>query len=258
MRSSLAVLIAIAGFPLACSGTSEPGLPAAQADAAPAAPATRSEALAPTTRPEIPSQLSGTVAETMDSGGYTYLRLATAQGEQWAAVRQARVEKGAAVVVENAVLMEGFESPTLNRTFDRVWFGSLAGRGAGPQAGAPHAGAPAPKVEVVKVDRATGSEGRTVAEVHAQRIGLANREVAVRGTVVKFLPGIMGRNWVHLRDGSGSAATKDDDLTVTTGETVEVGSVVVARGRVSADKDFGSGYAYRVIVEEARLAPEGH
>jgi hypothetical protein len=260
MRSSLAVLIVLAGFCAACNRTPESGsLPAAQADAP---PAERSDAkpAAAAPAPAAPSALSGLVTESMDSGGYTYLHLETAQGPAWVAVRQAKVATGATVSVENAMLMEGFESPTLKRKFDRVWFGSLAGEGAGPHAatpqGNPHAAGPAAKVEVVKAERAAGDAGRTVAEVHAQRTQLANRDVAVRGTVVKFLPGIMGRNWVHLRDGSGSEAAKDDDLTVTTQDTVEVGSQVVARGRVSADKDFGSGYAYRVIVEEAHLTPE--
>jgi hypothetical protein len=126
-------------------------------------------------------------------------------------------------------------------------------------AGAHHAGAPAAvDVKVVAVERAPGADGRTVAEVYAQRKQLGDKTVAVRGTVVKFLPGIMGRNWLHLRDGSGSADAGDNDLTFTTAENAEVGAVVVARGLVRADKDFGSGYAYRAIVEETRLTAERH
>ena len=71
---------------------------------------------------------------------------------------------------------------------------------------------------------------------------------------MKFLPGIMGKNWVHLRDGSGSREQKDDDLTVTTSQTVEVGAVVLAKGTVGVDRDFGSGYKYPVILEEATLS----
>jgi hypothetical protein len=78
--------------------------------------------------------------------------------------------------------------------------------------------------------------------------------VAVRGTVVKFLPQILGKNWVHLRDGSGSATGKDEDLTVTTQDTAAVGEVVTATGTVFTDRDFGSGYTYPVILEEAKLS----
>jgi hypothetical protein len=64
----------------------------------------------------------------------------------------------------------------------------------------------------------------------------------------------MGRNWLHLRDGTGSSANKDHDLTVTTSETAAVGDVVLVRGTVRKDLDFGAGYAYAVLVEEAKLS----
>jgi hypothetical protein len=63
----------------------------------------------------------------------------------------------------------------------------------------------------------------------------------------------MGKNWLHVRDGSGSKAAKDNDLTVTTDVVAKVGDVVTVTGTVSVDKDFGAGYAYPVIVENAKL-----
>ena len=77
--------------------------------------------------------------------------------------------------------------------------------------------------------------------------------MSVRGKVVKYNPDIMGRNWIHLRDGSGSRDKKDDDITVTTTETAAVGEVVVVRGTVHLDRDFGAGYAYPVILEDAQI-----
>jgi hypothetical protein len=250
MRPYLAVLVVSAALGAACSKADAP-MPAAQADAA-----AKSETTPHAAAPKAPAdEIRGTVAETLDSGGYTYLRLTTPQGEQWAAVREANVATGETVGIADAMLMENFESPTLKRKFDRIYFGSLAGTAGAAPAANPHGGtAPPAAVKNVKVDKAQG--GHTVAEVHAQRKALADKDVVVRATVVKFLPGIMGKNWVHLRDGSGSAEGKDDDLTVTTQDTVAVGSVVTARGRVHADKDFGSGYAYSVIVEDARFTTE--
>ena len=102
--------------------------------------------------------------------------------------------------------------------------------------------------------RAEGERGRTVAEVWQQRAELSGAQVAVRGRVVKFMPAIMGKNWLHLRDGSGSAATGDDDLTMTTDATVAVGDVVVVTGTVRVDRDFGSGYSYSVLLEDATVA----
>ena len=101
--------------------------------------------------------------------------------------------------------------------------------------------------------KATGPQGRTVAEVIGQRAQLAGKTVAVRGKVVKFSPGIMDRNWLHVRDGSGSTASKNVDLLVTTQQTVAVGDLVLVRGTVRTDQDFGAGYTYDVLVENATL-----
>jgi hypothetical protein len=84
---------------------------------------------------------------------------------------------------------------------------------------------------------------------------LNGKPVAVRGKVVKITPGVLGKNWIHLRDGTGSRAAKDDDLTVTTTDgTAATGDVILVRGVVGIDKDFGSGYTYSVMVENAKLS----
>lgn len=122
--------------------------------------------------------------------------------------------------------------------------------------GSPHGGTAAMKPEdltEIKVSRADAPDGKIVQEIWASRAQLSDKSVTVRGKVVKFLPGIMGRNWVHLRDGSGSSENGDHDIILTTSEAVTVGDVVVASGTVRVDKDFGSGYRYPVIIEEARL-----
>jgi hypothetical protein len=93
-----------------------------------------------------------------------------------------------------------------------------------------------------------------VAEVNEKVAELKDQPVVVRGQVVKYNPGIMGKNWIHLRDGTGSAAERSNDLLVTSLEQAKVGDVVTARGIVRMDKDFGYGYRYQVLVEEATLA----
>ena len=77
----------------------------------------------------------------------------------------------------------------------------------------------------------------------------------MRGKVVKYSPGIMGKNWLHLRDGTGSAANSTNDIVVTTTSETKNGDVVTARGTVRTDNDFGSGYAYKVLIEQATLQP---
>jgi hypothetical protein len=201
---------------------------------------------------EDPLSVKGTVLESMDAGAYTYLKLKTADGEVWAAVAKTSVKTGTDVTITGISRMDGFESKTLGRTFDRIWFGALAGD-AGAMAARHAAASTAPAEGAIKVAKAEGADGRTVAEVWADRAGLKGKPVAVRGKVVKFSADIMGKNWIHLRDGSGSPAAKDNDLTVTTDATAKVGDVVTASGAVTVDKDFGAGYAYAVILEGAKI-----
>lgn len=105
----------------------------------------------------------------------------------------------------------------------------------------------------IKVPKASGPNAQTVAEVITKRIELKDKSVLVRGKVVKFTPEILNKNWIHLRDGSGSASDNTHDVIVTTNDQAKVGDVVVVKGVVRIDKELGSGYAYKVLIEEATL-----
>ena len=209
--------------------------------------------------PGANTTVKGKVLETKDVEPYTYLRLKTKDGEVWAAVGKSPVKVGSEVTIENASIMTNFESKTLKKTFDRIYFGSIAGAGtkaplAGGDMAAVHAGVAKPAdVGEVKVAKATGPDARTVAEVVAKRTDLKDKTVVVRGKVVKFTPGVMDKNWIHLRDGTGSAADGTNDLVVTTKDETQIGAVVLVKGVVHTDKDLGSGYSYKVLIEEATL-----
>jgi len=214
----------------------------------------------------IPS-LTGEVLEVIDVPSYTYLRLKTAQGEAWAAVNKSPVKKGTEVTIYDPAVMENFKSPALNRTFPEIVFGTLgetapaAPAQAATASATPHAGASVGQIHAevgkaidmapVKVAKAEGRTGRTVAEVNANRAALKDKTVTIHAKVVKVNAGVMGKNWVHLRDGSGSAADSSNDLLVTSQDEPKVGDVVVAKGVVKTDVDLGSGYAYKVLVENA-------
>ena len=104
---------------------------AAPAKAAAPAPSTAADAAG---APRAFADVSGVVEETLDASDYTYLRLKTAQGEVWAAINKSAVKKGERVTVVNAMPMDGFESRTLNRKFDRIVFGTLGGPGTATSA----------------------------------------------------------------------------------------------------------------------------
>jgi hypothetical protein len=95
-------------------------------------------------------------------------------------------------------------------------------------------------------------EVRTVAQFLGVADSLKGQTVRVRGTVVKFNAGIMGRNWLHLRD--SSPGTSDNDITITTPNTAKIGDVVLAEGSLSVNRDFGAGYAYPAIIEDAKMS----
>lgn len=215
---------------------------------------------APAPTPSEVASVKGEVLEVKSVESYTYLRLSTPNGEYWAAVARAPVQKGATVTLENVMVMTNFESKSLKRTFPTILFGTL--RGAAPIPSSAHAmGTAYPtlaKMTVtsdMRVPKASGENAMTVAEIVTKSAELKDQTVLVRGKVVKYNPEIMGKNWVHLRDGTGSAVDSTNDLLVTTTNEAKIGDVVTAKGVVRTDKDFGSGYSYHVMIEEATLQP---
>ncbi len=200
--------------------------------------------------------VKGEVLEIMDVPGYTYLRLKTRDGETWAAIMTAQVEKGSEITITNATAMSDFKSKTLNRTFPTILFGTLASSAKEKAMGA-HAGSmpllPSANIEDITVAKATGANAKTVAEIITHCSELKDKPVLVSGKVVKFNAAIMGKNWVHLRDGTGSEAEKTNDILVTTEGETNVGDIVTVKGTVHTDRDFGSGYSYKVLIEEATL-----
>jgi len=220
--------------------------------------------------------LTGKVLEVKQGGGYTYLRLDRGGKEVWAAVSRAEVKPGETVTVAGAMEMKKFRSKALDRTFDSIFFGQVqrAGERAGKMpAGHPSVGNMPPGAgkkpnlaashrlvqgKPVKLERPVprARGGKTVAEIHELRDKLAGKSVVVSGQVVKVTPEVMGRTWVHLQDGSGAVESHDFDLTVTTSEVPKVGDTITVRGVVAANKDFGAGYRYAVIVEQARVVAD--
>ena len=204
--------------------------------------------------------LSGTVIEAVGAAGYTYLRVETGHGEKWLAAPELEVAPGDRVSWPRGTPMRGWHSETLDRTWDVVDFvgeirmGDAAepARAAMPPGHPPVAGGADSGSEPV----ARLADGLTVAEVHARSEELTGEQVTLRARVVKANFGILGSNWLHLQDGSGDAEAGTHDLTVTTAARAAVGDVVVVAGKLATDRDFGAGYRYAVIVEDAELTIE--
>ncbi len=219
----------------------------------------------PSAHPEIqagtePAGLSGKVVETMNTGGYTYLCIEKKGKKTWAAVPEMKVAVGQKISLAPGQEMNNFTSKTLHRTFDSIIFspGPVAAAAGAKEATAGKAspgskGATVTPAEAVTVEKAQGPDAYTVAEIYAGKSKLNKKNVKVRGKVVKVSAGIMGKNWVHLQDGSGDSAKGTHDLAITTQDLPNQGDVVTMGGTLYEDKDFGAGYKFAVIVEEASI-----
>lgn len=218
--------------------------------------------------PAPATAVTGKVIETIESGGYTYLLVQQVDQKTWIATKPVKVTTGDTVRVTDGQLMKDFPSKTLNRTFDWILFTSaveINGQAANPSAALPpgHPALPgAAPAAAPHAERSAGLEvkpgtveklpgGYTVAQCYAEKKKLQGQTIQIRGVVVKFNAEIMGKNWIHLRDGTGTAEA--NDLTLTTTATVKPGDTVVAKGRLVCDKDFGYGYKYAVLLEDAEI-----
>ena len=222
---------------------------------------------APSTAPATGSsanRFAGKVAETMNAASYTYVLVDTGEKKVWVAAPQFQVKVGDSVFVPNGMAMPNHHSKTLNRDFDVVYFTagvqvnggkSVAGMSAQelPPNHPPITGAAAkPNLDLSGIKKASG--GKTVEEIINGRTQLRGKLVKVRGKVVKYNAMILGKNWLHIRDGSGKQGS--DDLMVTSAMAVKVGDTVLVSGKVSTDRDFGAGYKYAVMIEDAEVAVE--
>ena len=243
-------------------------------------------ALAQSTPPADAKITTGTVVETMNASGYTYMLVSSGKSQSWVAIPETVVKTGSAVSYYEGMVMSNFASKTLNKTFESIIFSaglvetatpeksvggaktssqddafsaalkaeqkSLAAAPPPGQSSSGSVGAIAPLQEI-SVPKAEGDNSYTIEEIFAKSKTLNGQKVRIRGKVVKFSPNIMGKNWVHLQDGTGNPLQNSHDLVLTTDTTQPVDAIVIMEGVLAADKDFGAGYQYTAIVEQAVL-----
>ncbi|MCA9672885.1 MAG: hypothetical protein KC503_45150 [Myxococcales bacterium] len=259
-RSDLLLVLAVVGTLLASCKVEQkaPPAPASSLAAAGGTPSAHGKPAPASLLRQRPgrARLAGRVLEHIDAAGYTYLKLQTAWGATWAAVRKTKVNKGDSVRVVHGTVMPNFKSKTLERTFPLIVFGRLAKPGEKParrvNLASAHTAVKQAKAKLAKpLAPATAANARTVGQIYAQRQTLANKTISVRGKVTKVNRGILGRNWLHLQDGTSEKGAFD--LTVTTQGIAKLGDVVVAEGTLRLNKGFGAGYSYVVLLENAKV-----
>lgn len=120
-------------------------------------------------------------------------------------------------------------------------FGLSSPGDAAAQAAAPQAKAKA------------AAKPKAIADIHKNRKALAGQIIQAQGQVIKANNGIKGFNFVHIQDGTGAAGS--NTLIVRSKDTANVGDKVTISGVVVVDRDFGSGYFYPLLIEEATITP---
>ncbi len=228
--------------------------------------------------------VTGTILETVNASGYTYMLVENSMSKDWVAVPANDVKVGESVTYVQGMTMNNFFSKTLDRTFEAVIFseGIINAKAAKPQVAADASnsfadavkeedsmvaepdlaenpngstGAVTTKREIV-VEKAAGDNGYTVAEIFEEAKNLDKKTVRVSGKVIKINMNIMGKHWIHLQDGTGNPMKNSHDLVITTLEPVEENSIITLEGVVTADKDFGAGYSYVVILEDGKVVKQ--
>jgi hypothetical protein len=193
------------------------------------------------------------VVDKIDASNYTYLNVSENKKNYWIAVPQMEIEIGETVYFSKFMEMKDFKSETIDRTFSSLLFVEDARKSATPDhMKQVHSGAmtvPKQNVKVKPLD-----EGFTIEQIYAKKNDLNGKVIEVKGKVVKYNPQIMNRNWIHIQDGTGTE--KDYDLVVTSKDQVKVGDILIVEGMVTTDKDFGAGYFFPVVIEDAEVEIE--
>ncbi len=194
-------------------------------------------------------QHSGQVLETMNSGGYTYMKVNENNNIYWIAVREAQVKVGDNYSFNEQAWMSNFKSSSLNRTFDKILFASPVSANANLTWGE----VLKPKEKNVEktvekkstniLPKSSEANAGTIALIISKKEMLKDKNVLVKGEVVKVLRGIMQTSWIHVQDSNG-----DNLIFRAEKENVEVGDKVEAKGTLNVDVDYGYGYTYETIV----------
>ena len=191
------------------------------------------------------------VEEVLPTEKYVYLRVQEGSENYWLATSKMEIIVGDTYYFRNGLLKTNFESKEYDRTFGKLFLVSTLvaeNHGQGeqvPKKDIDMHGGKDQTITPVTTDISTMS----IAKLVENRARLAGQKVKIRGKCTKVNAKIMGRNWIHLKDGSMDSY----DLVVTSDTEIPVGHLVTFEGTVALSKDFGSGYYYDLLVEKATI-----
>ncbi len=191
------------------------------------------------------------IKEVLPTSKYVYLKVNEGVESYWLATKKMEVEVGATYFFRNGLLKTNFESKEHKRTFDKLFLVSSI---------VPESHGNSNEQKNIEMhafegdnsmsgsEEASNSDILSIATLVGNKTNLEGKTVTLKGICTKVNAKIMGRNWIHLKDG-----TMDDyDLVITSDQEIPVGHEVTIQGTVSLKKDFGSGYYYELLVENGK------
>ncbi len=194
----------------------------------------------------------GIAKEVLQTSNYTYILLAVDGVETWVAGPRMEAAVGEKYFYVQNMEMENFKSKELNRTFESVIFAQSISKDENsfnekPQSETGHQSDVKITRQDIKIEPTKGVT--SIADLFANKNKLAGTTITIKGVVTKYNAEIMGKNWIHLQDGT----EKDGnfDLVITTLVNAKLGEIITLTGKVVLDKDFGYGYKYDVLIEDA-------
>lgn len=205
----------------------------------------------------------GALTETFNAGGYTYANVETSEGSIWAAGPVTPLKKGDKISFASKMLMKNFTSKAMKRDFKEIYFVksfTVNGERIGklPMASIvdttkknPHQNTNKQHTSIIIKPMKKADKGQDIAELIAKAKSFRGKTVIVRGQVTKVTANILGANWIHIRDSS-----TQQDLTITTSNTAKTGDIVLVKGKLALQKDFGKGFIINRVIADAKVKVE--
>ncbi|MCF6240592.1 MAG: OB-fold nucleic acid binding domain-containing protein [Bacteroidales bacterium] len=195
----------------------------------------------------------GVLQEAIQTNSYTYLRLKENNNDVWLAVPKMQADLGKTYYYKGGMEMKNFHSKELGRDFEVVIFLEKVALSPDGLKTPEHATDYTSNVKSTIVKTETKVEpvqgGITIAELFANKEKYAGKMVKIKGKITKYNKAIMKKNWIHIQD--GTEYNGKFDVVATSNQEFTIGDVVTIEGKVALDKDFGYGYTYEILIEDA-------
>ena len=196
------------------------------------------------------------VNEVLQANAYTYLNVSENGSDYWIAVSKQDASPGEQYIFEKSLEMTDFKSKDLDKLFERILFvdnlvsADHANQDISEKNIKDHMGRKTIGFdENIHIEKS--QDDLTIENLFKNSSTYEGKTVTVKGQVTKVNNNIMNKNWLHIQD--GTKFNDNYDLTITSSMNAQNGDIITATGKVVLNKDFGAGYFYKLLIEDAEI-----